>query len=102
MILKTQELLTSKDSILEYVLQVLQEVTAEWDIQALTAETQLGDLGMESINLVYFIAEVQQHYNLEDRLFIRLKQGGTLLINLRVCDIVELISELVYAQPSKD
>ena len=41
----------------------------------MSAGTSLGQLGLESINLVYFVAEVQQHYDLRDALFNQLRAG---------------------------
>jgi acyl carrier protein len=79
------------NEVLPYVIQVLREVTADWDVGEISAETSLGNLGLESINLVYFIAELQQHYGLQDRLFTRLRTSGRPVPDLRVSDVVDLV-----------
>jgi acyl carrier protein len=81
-------------SILDYVTEILREITADWDVGEITAATGLGHLGLESINLVYFIAEVQQHYDLRDALFNHLRADETLLVNRRVGDIVDVVQAI--------
>jgi acyl carrier protein len=81
-------------SILDYVTDILREITADWDVGEITAVTSLGHLGLESINLVYFIAEVQQHYDLHDALFDQLRADETLLVNRRVGDIVDMVQAI--------
>jgi acyl carrier protein len=88
-----------REAILQYVVGILREITADWDVGEITAETCLGNLGLESISLVYLIAEIQQHYDLRDLLFKRLRAVEMNITLLRVADIVDLVSEL--ASPSK-
>jgi acyl carrier protein len=88
-----------REAILQYVVGILREITADWDVGEITAETCLGNLGLESISLVYLIAEIQQHYDLRDLLFKRLRAAEVNITLLRVADIVDLVSEL--ASPSK-
>lgn len=88
-----------RQAILQYVVGILQEITADWDVGEITIETCLGNLGLESISLVYLIAEIQQHYNLQDALFKRLRADEVNITLMRVGDIVDLVSEL--ASPSK-
>lgn len=83
----------ASDQVLEHVIRVLQEVTAEWDVEPISADTRLGSLGLESINLVYFIAELQQHYRLQGRLLAGLTTSGRLLTEWRVSEVVTLIGQ---------
>lgn len=53
-----------------------------------TAETRLVDLGVESISLIYLISELQQHFNLEERLFQHLRESERLLADMQVSDIL--------------
>lgn len=57
------------------------------DVVALTPDTRLVDLGLESISLVYLISELQQHFALEDRLFHKLRSEGLLLKEMTVRDV---------------
>lgn len=88
-----------REAILQYVVGILREITADWDVEEINADTGLGNLGLESISLVYLIAEIQQHYNLQDLLFKRLRAAEVNITLLRVGDIVDLVSEL--ASPSR-
>jgi acyl carrier protein len=62
-------------SIADFVLEILRELTQDWTDLDLTEGCQLGDLGLESIALVYLIAEVQQQYGLEGKLLRRLRDA---------------------------
>ncbi|KUJ80063.1 acyl carrier protein [Ruegeria profundi] len=53
-----------------------------------TADTKLVDLGVESISLIYLISELQQHFNLEERLFQHLRETERLLVDMQVSDIL--------------
>ena len=90
--------MTTTQSILDYVTQILREITADWDIGEITADTRLGQLGLESINLVYFIAEVQQHYDLRDWLFNRLRADATMLTDRRVGEVADLVHDIILSQ----
>jgi acyl carrier protein len=83
----------ASDRILEHVIGVLQEVTAEWDVEPISADTRLGGLGLESINLVYFIAEIQQYYGLQGRLLAGLTASRRLLTDWRVSEVVALVEQ---------
>jgi hypothetical protein len=83
----------ASDQVLKHAIRVLQEVTAEWDVGPISADTRLGGLGLESINLVYFIAELQQHYGLGGRLLAGLTTSGRLLTDWRVSEVVALIEQ---------
>jgi acyl carrier protein len=86
--------MTTTQPILEYVTQILREITANWDVGEITVGTRLGHLGLESINLVYFIAEVQQHYDLRNGLVNRLRVDAILLTDRRVGDIVAMVQDI--------
>lgn len=55
------------------------------------SETRLVDLGVESISLVYLVSEVQQHFQLGDAVFRRLRDEGQLLTEMSVGDIVDAV-----------
>ncbi len=80
---------------LRYVVEILEDITAEWDIGEITPETSLGELGLESISLVYLLGEVQQRYELQDRLFEKLRAEESILIDLCVSDVVDDVCELL-------
>lgn len=50
--------------------------------------TKLLDLGMESISLIYLISELQQHFDLGDKLFQHLRESDQLLKDMDVGDIL--------------
>ena len=47
------------EEVLGFVTEVLAELTADLDVGGIHPEDRLGQLGLESISLVYLIAEVQ-------------------------------------------
>ncbi len=89
---------TNDDEIFRYVSGVLREVTADLDVDEITPHTQLGSLGLESISLVYLIAEIQQHYGLQDRLFSKLRAKAMNIQALRVADVVGYTGEILAAR----
>lgn len=80
--------------VLAYMIGVLQEITADWDVGEITADSRLATLNLESINLVYLIAELQQKYDLGQQLFLRIRAADRPLADLRVVDVVDLVLEL--------
>jgi acyl carrier protein len=60
--------------VLDFVLELLEEITADRDVEPLSPGHLLGDLGLESINLVYLIAELQQEFRLGDALISALRE----------------------------
>jgi hypothetical protein len=88
-----------RGAILRHVIEILTDITADWDIVEISSKTCLGDLGLESISLVYLIAEIQQYYNLQDLLFKKLRTAEIKVTDLQVADLVDFISELL-ATPS--
>ncbi len=59
--------------VLAFVTEILDELTEDLDLGEVGPEDLLGDLGLESISLVYLIAEVQQEFGLGDRLLDSLR-----------------------------
>lgn len=90
-----------RSDVLDYVLGILNEITADWDIGEIGPETQLGSLGLESISLVYLIGEIQRHYDLHDQLFERLRTAKTNIADQRVADVVDLVSEMIASQSTR-
>jgi acyl carrier protein len=79
--------------VLAHVLGILEEITSDWDVGTISADSRLQELNLESINLVYFIAELQQKYGLGQRLFTHIRLAGRPLAELRVADIAEFIEK---------
>ncbi len=73
---------------------LIEDVAEDWDPGEIAADTRLVDLGMESISLVYLIAELQQQLGLGDRLFNQMRTDGTLLKDMKVGDLVQSIEAL--------
>ncbi len=58
---------------------------------SLNPEMRLLDSGLESISLVYLVSELQQHYGLGDRLFRRMRDGGTMIRDLTVGELQDMV-----------
>jgi acyl carrier protein len=84
-----------RQDILAYIIEILTEITADWDVGEISSETQLGNLGLESISLVYLIGEVQHYYHLQDLLFEKLRTAGKKIADLRVTDVVDYVSDIL-------
>lgn len=82
------------DEIFQTVKDILEDVAEDWDVDDITPDTRLVDLGMESISLVYLVAELQQHYELGDKLFAKMRAEGTLLKDMSVNDVLTSIHTL--------
>ena len=52
----------NSEKIFESLKDLLKDISEDWETVEVTTETRLVDLGMESISLVYLIAELQQMY----------------------------------------
>ncbi|MGV6849683.1 MAG: acyl carrier protein [Marinibacterium sp.] len=70
--------------------EIFEDLSEDLDAEPVdfTAETRLVDLGMESISLIYLVSELQQHFELEERLFQYLRDTERLLIDMNVGDIL--------------
>jgi acyl carrier protein len=88
---------TTADDIFRTMQEILADVTEDWDIDVgdITVETRLIDLGMESISLVYLIAELQQAYGVGDRLFRKMREEGSLLKDMTVGNVVTSMSRIM-------
>jgi len=62
--------------------------------------TKLLDLGMESISLIYLISELQQHFDLGDKLFQHLRESDRLLKDMDVGDILSGLVAVSSEEPS--
>ena len=74
-----------RSDVLAYLVTLLTEISEDWDVH-ISSDTRLGDLWVDSINVVYLIAEVQGHYGLGDALIARLR---TAQIDVREVTVVE-------------
>lgn len=79
------------------MMEILGDIAEDWDATDVSLDTRLIDLGIESISLVYLIAEMQQHYGLNDRLFRKMRAEGSLLKDMTVGAILRSIEELRLA-----
>jgi hypothetical protein len=59
---------------LGFVTEILMELTVDLDVGPIESSDRLGNLGLESISLVYLIAEVQQRFQLGDALVQTLRR----------------------------
>ena len=77
---------------------ILKEITDDWDVGEISAESQLGALNLESINFVYFIAELQQKYRLQQQLLARIGSTDGPVADLRIADVVDFVQEIRSAR----
>jgi aryl carrier-like protein len=80
--------------------ELLRDINEDWEGDEVTPQTRLVDLGMESISLVYLIAELQQMYGLGDTLFRKMREEGTFLKDMTVGDVLNSLSALIEAMPA--
>jgi Phosphopantetheine attachment site len=86
------------DVVLEFLVELLTEITAEWDDLEVNAETRLGSLGFDSLNLVYVIAELQQRFGLGDQLLAKLRADEIDVRELTVAEAAGLVRDLLQAK----
>lgn len=77
-----------------FIVELLREVTEGWDLGAVSGATVLGSLGLESINLVYLIAELQERYALGDALIERLRADQIDIRALPVTGMAALVIDV--------
>jgi hypothetical protein len=77
-----------------FVVDLLGDIAADLDLPPLTAQTPLGSLGLESINLVYLIAELQGEFALGDALIARLRADRIDIRTLSVHEMALLVDGL--------
>lgn len=81
-----------RGQVVKTVTGMLEEITADWDIGPIVEDTCLGNLGLESINLVYLIAELQKEYGLQNLLFQKMIAANIHVNDLKVTDLVDFIT----------
>jgi acyl carrier protein len=85
--------LPAEPEVFELVVGKLRELTADMDVGQLSAETSVKALGLRSIVVVNAIAEIQDHYQLQNELFQRLLASGLLLDEQTIGDLVRYVME---------
>jgi hypothetical protein len=75
--------------------ELLQDINDDSDSGEVTLETRLVDLGLESISLVYLMAELQQMHGLGDALFRLMRGKGMLMKDMSVGDILNSLHALI-------
>lgn len=75
--------------------ELLDDINDGTEGPEVTLDTRLVDLGLESISLVYLMAELQQMYGLGDALFRQMRNEGTLIKDLSVGDILNALQGLI-------
>jgi hypothetical protein len=86
-------------SIADFILGILHELTQEWTDLNLTEGCRLGDLGLESIALVYLIAEVEQQYELGGELLGRLRDARVDVRAMSVGDFAAFAADVAACLP---
>jgi hypothetical protein len=86
-----------RDEIFNFIIEMLKDISADYDVGEISAETQLGSVVLESISLVYLIGDLQQHYQLQDLLLQRLRRAKVHIKCMRVADMVDLVCEVLPA-----
>ena len=73
--------------------EILDDLSEELEIETtgFDRDTSLVDLGLESISLVYLVSELQQHFELNDRLFRHLRDADQLLKEMTLGDVVDAV-----------
>ena len=78
---------------LEFVTGILSELTMDLGGEPADPDSELGSLGLESISLVYLIAEVQLAFSLGDALIRALRADvGTALPQQTVAQFATIVS----------
>lgn len=85
----------TSQKVLQSLKELVSDINEDWEVGDLTTETRLVDLGLESISLVYLIAELQQLYGVGDRLFRKMRDEGTFLKDMTVGSIVDSLALLL-------
>ncbi|MGH8549675.1 MAG: acyl carrier protein [Methylococcales bacterium] len=95
-------MMNNKQENLQSVIKILTEITSEWDtgfaggISETT--TLVNDLGFESIDIVYLLSAIEQHYGRRDFPFEDLlMEDGRHVDDLRVSQIVDFLTKQMQA-----
>ncbi len=78
-----------------FIIDLLDELTAEWNSVRIEPGSGLGELGLESISLVYLLAEVQLEYGLNDALFGALRSEEHDVKEMTVAELASVADGLV-------
>jgi hypothetical protein len=88
---------------LDFIVRTLKDLTVDVDVDDISAVTVIKALGLRSIVLINAVAEIQEHFNLENKLLERILAGTIPLDEYRVGDLVELVvaadSDVADSQP---
>ncbi len=79
-------------TVLEYIVHKLEVLTADLDIGQISASTRIKDLGLRSIVVVNALAEIQDHFRLEDQLLTRLLATDIQLDEQTVADVAGYVA----------
>ena len=83
--------MVSPTEVFRHVSEVLAALSEDADGSPIGYETRLGDTGLDSICIAYFIGDLQVFYGLGDALYKRLIVAGLPLLEVRVSELVEFI-----------
>lgn len=81
------------------VIEILSELTADWDDLGLSspigsATTIVGDLGFESLDVVYLVTAIEDRYGRRDLPFEQLLMtGGAYVVDLSVQQIAQFLQQ---------
>jgi len=85
---------SARADVVAYIADLLADVLGDTEIVDINEYTRLDALGLQSISLVYLIAEIQDKYRLDDALFDRLRSSRTRVTELSVGNVVDLVCNL--------
>jgi hypothetical protein len=88
-----------EEDALSFILHTLKDLTVDVDVDAITSLTVLKALGLRSIVLINAVAEIQEHFNLGNRLLEGILGGNAPLDEHSVGELVGLV---VVASNSRD
>ena len=81
---------TERDRSRELVHEILEDLVMDLDVGPVTGDRLLSSFGLESISLVYLIAEVQEVLDLGDRFVAALRSAQVSVVEMRVDEFADL------------
>src|SRR5690554_941715 len=92
----------AREAILDDMVQILTDMTADWDLDfggGVTADTRLiADLGFESIDVVQLVVAIEERFQQRDLPFEKLLMvDGRYVDDLRVEQVVDFLHEHLAA-----
>jgi acyl carrier protein len=89
-----------QEAILEDVVQILQDMTKDWDLEfsgPIGSETKLiGDLAFESIDVVQLVVAIEEHFKRRDFPFEQLlMEDGRYKSEIRISELVEFLDSRI-------